>query len=135
MSIQQSNAALLARAAALVQVANIRNLGEYGQQNIALMAQGKTPVDASNIVNNMLIQDAGTAITYLNEKIDKLAAEKETKTGTPVKTIEVDWLKIKEVISLTDSNGQILPVSITDGIWIANSYVAPLLKAEARLAV
>lgn len=83
----------------------------------------------------MLIQDAGTAITYLNEKIDKLAAEKETKTGTPVKTIEVDWLKIKEVISLTDSNGQILPVSITDGIWIANSYVAPLLKAEARLAV
>lgn len=133
--IQQNNAALLVRAAALVQVANIRSLGEYGLKMQAFLNEGKTPIDASNAVNNILIQDAGTAIVYLNEKIDKLAAEKESKTGTPVKTIEVDWLKIVEVISLTDSNGYLLPVSITDGIWIANSYVGPLLKAEARLAI
>jgi hypothetical protein len=122
----------LERALALVQVAAIRPLSEYTAMSMALTNDGVAEEDVEAEMNAAVIEDAETAIAYLNDKIARLAVEKEAETGKPVKYIEVDWPAITAPIPLTEGDER-YPSSVVQGIWIANSYVAPMLKAETQL--
>lgn len=122
----------LERALALVQVAAIRPLSEYTAMSMALSKEGVSAEDLEAEMNHAVIEDAENAIAYLNDKIARLAVEKEQETGKPVKYIEVDWAAITAPIPLVEGDSR-YPSSVVQGIWIANSYVAPMLKAEKQL--
>ena len=121
------------RALAIVLAANQRAASEYSALAGTLREDGASEEDIFDTVNHQLINDASFSADYLNDKIDRLAAEKETATGMPVKTVAVDFFTVDAPVPLKDSVGNDLPSSILNGLWIANGYIASMLKIEGKL--
>lgn len=129
-----SNEITMSRALALIQLSNVRTLGEYTATAEALAQEGYTREQIEEAMDTRVQTDVEAAVEYLYDKVERLAAEKEETSGLPVKTFEVDWYSIEAVVPITDPDGSPLPTSLLNGAWIANGYIAQLLKIEKGLS-